>query len=84
MSDRDGGFFLEILNAVEKNVPAEHRETLYEDLLDAFEAFDHDVYADDCYGESDALDKVIDRRYYNEDFFEDEIDSFNNDGDGEE
>jgi len=69
--DGDSGIFSDIIQAVEKNVPGENREGFYEDLLDIFEAFDIDVYVDDCYGESEALDNIIDKRYYNEELYDD-------------
>ena len=68
---RDSGLLSEIIAIVERNVAAESREPLYEELLDAFENFDQDIYVDECYGQSDALDKLLDERYYDDDLYDD-------------
>jgi len=67
----ESGIFHEIIQAVEKNVPAENRELLYDDLLNVFEDYDIDIYVDDCYGESEALDNIIDKRYYSDELYDD-------------
>lgn len=62
--------FNEIIQAVEKSVPSEYKQNLYVELLEIFEGMDDvSLYVDDLYGISDALDNVIDERYYSGDLY---------------